>query len=121
MAWYFGARRIFVQDYSETDTAIVPRLQPLSGPTVYQWFGYERPILNLSGLVVGNTDKVAIKGFYDDGIARTLTGPYSINKDYYVKKCVIKLNPTTCQTIRPDLDTDSPVYNIELELYEAES
>ena len=118
MAWTLNSKRIFVQEYTINGSQIIPRLQPLTGGTIYQWFGYETQRLTLAGIVVGNSDKNALLGFYDDGTSRTLLGPYSINKDYFVKDITVTLLPITCQTLRPDLDDDAPVYNVKLELYE---
>ena len=118
MAWTFGGQRIFVQEYTINGSQIIPRLQPLTGGTIYQWFGYETKRVTLAGIVVGTVNKSALMGFYEDGISRTLVGPYSINKDCFVKDISVTLLPITCQTLRPDLDDDAPVYNVKLELYE---
>jgi hypothetical protein len=117
--WTLESKRIFVQEYTIMGTQIIPRLQPLTGGTILQWFGYESKRFSLTGLVVGNTDKDALQGMYDDGASRTLVGPYSISQECYVKDISINLLPITCQTLRPDLAEDSPVYNVKLELYEA--
>ena len=118
MAWTYNLRRIFVQEYTVNGSQIIPRLQPLTGGTIYQWFGYESQRLTLTGIVVGLEDKNAFLSFYDDGTSRNLRGPYSINKDYFVKDITVTLLPITCQTLRPDLAEDSQVYNVKLELYE---
>lgn len=117
--WLLGGTRIFVQEHSEVGSQIIPRLQPLTGDTIYQWFGYESPRVSLAGLVVGTIDKGTIGNMYTTGESVTLSGPYSIYKDYYVKDSTFTILPATCQTLRPDLSDDTPVFSVKLELYEA--
>lgn len=117
MAWYIDSTRIFVNDWKESEAQIIPRLQPLAGGTVLQIFGYENPITRITGLVVGVNDKDAVKAMGIDGALHTLSGPYGLVDDFYVKSVAATMQPTLMQTIRPDLDCYDPVYVVEMELY----
>jgi hypothetical protein len=118
MAWYLNNTRIFVQEHKKVGTQIIPRLQPLTGGTVHQFFGYESPIVKLAALVVGNTDKDALEDMYQSTSSVVLSGPYDIYKSYYMHSIETGIEPATCQTIRTDLAEDAPVYTILMELYE---
>jgi hypothetical protein len=117
MAWYLDNTRVFVQEHKRNGTQIIPRIQPLTGGTVHQYFGYESPILNFSALIVGEADRTDIESMYYDHSAHTLSGPYGI-VDYYVHSQSISLEDASYQTIRPDLDCEAPVYTVAMELYE---
>lgn len=117
MAWTLNGKRIFVQEYGGTGVAIIPRIQPLTGGTVYQYFGHETEIIPVSCIIVGNQDMNNIKGLVKTKTAVSLVGPYSINKNVFVKKVSYKLLQTNCQTLRQDLSKTAPVYSVELELY----
>lgn len=117
MAWTIDGVRIFVNDWKESEAQIIPRLQPLAGGTVLQIFGYENEITHIVGLVVGIDDKDSIKSMAFDGVTHTVSGPYGLVDDFYVKSVAATMQPTLMQTIRPDLDCYDPVFVIELELY----
>ena len=53
MAWYLGTVRIFPQKRSGSGQNTIARLQPLSGGTITQKFGYETPIIKVSSKVSG--------------------------------------------------------------------
>lgn len=116
--WTLDSTRIFVSDWKESENQIIPRLQPLDGGTTLQIFGYENPITHITGLVVGLTDKNTLKGFTTDGVEHTLLGPYSISGSFLVKSVSATMIQSVCQTIRPDLDQDSPVYTVEIDFFE---
>lgn len=118
MSWYIDTTRIFVQDWKEVDNQIIPRLQPLSGGSVTQIFGYESPAIHFTALVVGMVDKEALVNMASDGVVHTISGPYTISGSYYVKSVAPTLMPSSMQTIRPDLDCYDPVYTIEVDLLE---
>jgi len=122
MPWTIDGTRIFVNESKEDAGQIVPRLQPLGGATVLQTFGYESGITNLSALIVGDVDRDAIKLLRTTGLSYVLESPeYPVPSgmgEYTVKSVSISRESCICQTIRPDLDTDAPVYRIELQLYE---
>lgn len=118
MAWYLDSTRLFVQEHEETDSQIIPRLQPLSGGTVLQIFGYESKVVKLSAIIVGNTDRDALRGFAKDGGTHTLDFPDDTDDDFLIKSVVFRRVHCICQTLRPDLDEDAPVYEVSLELYQ---
>ncbi len=118
MAWYLDTTRIFVNEHVEDAAQIIPRLQPLSGGTVQQIFGYESPILGITALVIGSGDSRILRDKTTDGILHTLSGPEGIMGDYLVRKASLARIHSVCQTIRPDLPTDAEVYEVKLELYE---
>jgi hypothetical protein len=49
--------------------------------------------------------------------AYELISPMGDLGDYYVKKAAAKQIPNVCQTLRPDLAEDSPMYLVDLDLY----
>ena len=106
MAWALGGVQIFVQDLKEEVSQIIPRLQPLSGGTVLQTFGYESDIETVAGLVVGATDKDALKAMSEGSLG-----------DFLIKNVRVNRVMSICQTLRPDLPEDSPVYAVEIQLY----
>ena len=116
--WTLNGTRVFVQEHKKIGTQIIPRLQPLNGGTVHQFFGYEDPVVKIAALVVGNVDKNALENMYKSTSAVTLSGPYDIYKSYYVHSIETNIEPATCQSLRVDLDSDAPVYTVLMELYE---
>lgn len=116
--WILDSTRIFVQDWKKVGNQIIPRLQPLAGGTVTQVFGYESPVKHLTCLVVGLVDREALVDMTQDAATHTLSGPYGLEGDFLVKGIQIAQTQGLCQTIRVDLDPYSPVYNVDIELYE---
>lgn len=117
MAWYVDSVRTFVDESKEEGGQIIPRLQPLGGSTILQIFGYESIIRNIGGLIVGDTDKNALLAKRTDGNTHTLTGPEGSLGSFYVKNVTISRIHSICQTIRPDLDIDAPVYQFEIQFF----
>lgn len=115
--WTFGGTRIFVQDISDTIKQIIARLQPLSGGTIIQTFGYESDVYSVNALVVGDTDLAALKAMAIDSATHTLSGYGTVYGNFYLSNIVHKRLPTMQQTIRTDLDCESPVYSVDMELY----
>jgi hypothetical protein len=119
--WYLDSTRIFVQKYDTTNAQVVTRLQPLSGLSIHQIFGAESETIEITALIVGSGDYSTLKSKVRDGNKHTLTGPYGINySDIIVKSMKSTLTNSICQTIRPDLDPEAPVYSVNLELYRDE-
>ena len=116
MAWNLSGTRIFVQEHEETDGQIIPRIQPLSGGTTLQLFGYEFKIVKLSALIVGDTDRNALRAMAKSGSTHTLTFPDASTSDFYVKSASFKQLYNICQTLRTDLAEDANVYNVGIEL-----
>lgn len=117
MAWTLGGVRIFVQEHEESNSQILPRLQPLSGGTVIQIFGYESKIVKLNAIVVGDVDRNAIRAMPKTGSNYSLTFPGGGSMSMLVKSVVFKQRPNICQTLRPDLAEDANMYDAAIELY----
>lgn len=117
MAWTFNNIRIFVQDITGEGSQIIPRLQPIDGGTVLQFFGYENEVVTVTGMIVGNTDRDALRALKKSTSSYTLNSPEGSLGTYYVKKVSNKRLPIICQTFRPDLPEESPVYDVTLELF----
>jgi len=115
--WTLNSIRIFVQENTGDGSAIIPRLQPLDDETVLQFFGYESEVKSINAYVVGDTDKAALMALRKTATAYTLVSPMGTLGNYYVKKAVFKQIPNTCQTLRPDLAEDAPMYIFDFELY----
>ena len=118
MAWYLDTTRIFVNEHVEDAAQIIPRLQPLSGGTVQQLFGYESPTLGVAALVIGSGDARVLRDMTTDASLHTLTGPEGVMGDYLVKKINLARIYSICQTMRPDLPEDAEVYEAKIDLYE---
>lgn len=118
MAWTLDGIRVFVGESKEEAGQIVPRLQPLSGGTILQTFGYESDVRTITAIVVGDTDKDALKALRSTGSNYTLVSPEGSLGSFIVKSVSINRIPSICQTLRTDLAEDSPVYQAEIQLYE---
>ena len=118
MAWYIGTVRIFPQKRTGAGQNIIARLQPLSGGTITQKFGYEDPIIKIGAILVGEDDRAALEAMAKVGTAYTLSGNGTNYGDFVVKSFTWEQTMSICQTMRPDLAETSPVFNGELELYE---
>ena len=119
MGWSLNGIRIFVDNKSGQNKNTIARVQPLSGGTVLQYFGYENEVTRITGKVVGTTDLDALKGYAQThstyqllDYADTDLGDFSVSSFQYTQLISV------CQTIRGDLPSDSPVFQVELELYQ---
>ena len=115
--WTLNSIRIFVQENTSDGSQIIPRLQPLSGGTVLQFFGYESESKSINAYVVGDTDKDALMALRKTATTYSLVSPMGTLGSYYVKKMSFKQVPNICQTLRPDLAEDAPMYIFDMELY----
>ena len=118
MNWSLDNIRIFVSESKEEAGQIVPRLQPLASGTVLQVFGWESDVRTLGAIVIGDTDKNALKQLRTTGSSYTLLSPEGDLGDFFVKNVSVTRLPAVCQTIRTDLDPESPVYQVDIQLYE---
>jgi len=116
--WLLDSTRIFVQDLEGNTEQIISRLNPLSGGTVLQLFGYDDEITSLNFKVVGSGDVDTISSMTIDGATHTLSGP-SYYDTFYVAKFSYKSTMSACQTLRQDLDSTAIVYDGQVELYGA--
>jgi hypothetical protein len=120
MAWQLGSIRLYVQKSSENNSQILPRLQPLSGGTIIQSFGYDSPIRSITALVVGDTNNNSLKAFASDsGTAHELVSPEGSLGNFIVKSYNPNRTDSVCQTIDTLQPEEAPVYDVEIELYES--
>ncbi len=117
MTWTVGGVRVFVQDYSNEFVQVIAKLTPLVSGSHYHTFGYENVSSKLSGIIVGDADQTAVRAMTRTGEMVTVVSPYGTYGDFYVKSAVTKLRSAKCQTLRPDLDSAAPVYDVDFELY----
>jgi hypothetical protein len=117
MAWTLNGTRIFVQKFSGSGKQIKPRLQPLSGGTVVQTFGYETEIINCVALIVGDTNLNRIKDYYIEDTTCELVSPEGSKGNFKVVTVSYDRVSCICQSFDLTQLKDAPVYNIELELY----
>ena len=117
--WTMNGIRIFVQESKAETSQIIPRLQPLNGGTVLQFFGYEDQVRSLDAIVVGDTDRDGLLDLVASGAGTsfTLVGPEGSDGNFFVKKIGYSRIPNICQTLRTDLAEDAPMYNFNLQLY----
>lgn len=115
--WTFNGTRIITQDLDDNSKQIVARLNPIQAGTIYHVFGWDEPIVKVGGIVVGDTDRDALKALTQTGLTYVLSGPEGIMGDYVLNSVTFKRLMCICQTMRPDLPEDSPVYNVDMELY----
>ena len=115
--WTIDGIRIFVTKFGNDYTQIIARLQPLNNKTVYHTFGYESVISKLTCYVVGDTDNAAIKALTRTGSSYTLISDQGSYGNFLVKSATMERLNNLCQTLRPDLPEDAPVYTCDMELY----
>lgn len=120
MSWSINSIIMYVQDRGGQRDQIMAKLQPLNYKSVYQTFGYETVVTTLTGIVVGSTDMNAILDLVTTGLSYALSTPYGSYGNFFVKSVKYKQTPSICQTMRPDLAEDSPVYSVDLELWKDE-
>jgi hypothetical protein len=120
MAWTYGGQRIYPDKSGENTVAILPILQPLSGGSIIQNFGYQSTVRQYSGVIVGETIKEALEAFAKDGgTAHALVSPEGAMGNFMAKSFNADRTMSTCQTIDVTQPEAAPVYNFQIELYEA--
>lgn len=118
MSWTLGGNRIYVQESEEGANQIAPRLQPLSGGSKIQSFGYDSTIRNVNAIVVGDTIKNALKGFSQDAMtSHAFVSPEGSLGNWMVKGFKASRTNAICQTIDISQPETAPVYNVNLELW----
>lgn len=118
--WTLASIRIFVQDLPDSSNQIISRLQPINAGTTLQIFGWENTIYKLSGLVVGLSDCASLRDLRKSATTHSLVGPaetFGTVGDFYVKNVTITPTKGVFQTLRSDLPCETPVFNVEVELY----
>ena len=115
--WSYAGYRIFVQEYQSGHKQIIPRLNPIGDGTILQIFGYDERILKVNAYVVGFEDMTKLRLLTTSGIAFDLATPAEGTYPYFCNDVSDRMVKTVCQTLRPDLPEDAPVYLVDLELY----
>lgn len=118
--WALNNIRIFVQKQEEVDKQVIARLQPLTGGTILQIFGYEDVVQKINGIVVGEADAASLRALTRTGDSYTLTNYEGTVGDFFVNDVQRTRVQCICQTLRPDLDSDAPVYEVSITLYRDE-
>lgn len=118
--WTFGSPpvTIFITKWQPTWKQTVARLHPLGGGTVYHTFGYENQIARAEGFLVGYSDLSSMEVFSQSEATIEVFHPQAGSYgDFYLAQMQADELSTVCQTLRPDLDEDAPVFKVSLELY----
>ena len=115
--WSYAGVRIFVQEAQTGTKQIIPRLNPIGAGTILQIFGYDEGIRKINAYVVGWEDMSILRSLTTSGISFNLATPQEGTYAFFCNDVQDKMVMTICQTLRPDLPEDSPVYLVDLELY----
>ena len=117
--WSYGGVQLIVIDRVMDNDQIIARLNPVGGGTVLQYFGDNDRIEKITAYVVGVTDVALLQSYTTSGVPFTYVTPLGSSiSGYSLKHVSIKQLNSICQTIRPDLAEDSPVFSVDLELYQ---
>jgi hypothetical protein len=117
MAWVLDSTRVFVQEINDSGKEIIARLQPIASGTVNQTFGWESPTWKVSAIVVGYIDHDTIMNMTKTGLKYMFSGAGVDFGDFYVNSVSFKRRNVYCQTLRQDLPSTTPTYDLTLELY----
>lgn len=118
MAWTYNSNRIYVQKITKGASAIAPRLQPISGGSVIQSFGYDSTIRTIEAIVVGDTINDALEALSKDGMtAHALVSPEGSLGNWSLKDYNSDRTNSTCQTIDITQPEDAPVFTVSLTLW----
>lgn len=120
MAWYYDTVRIFVPEYTDDSAQEIAALVPLRAGTVHQPFGWNDITTKVSVYVVGFTDKNSLEALRKTGLTYVFSGPWGSLGSFFLKGVSLKPINTICQTLRPDLPIDTPVFTGTLELWKDE-
>jgi hypothetical protein len=114
--WYYNNIGITATNLKENDDQIIAELQPISGGTIYQTFGYINEHITLQCFVVGVEDKNALKLLVRNGNTYPLSGAGILFGNYYLAKASFDWMTTWKQTFRPDKDAEDLIFKCSLEL-----
>lgn len=112
--WYFGGVRYIATGKKADYEQIIARLNPLGGGTTHQVFGWDDEIVNLEGVVVGDTDIAALEAMRATGTRYSLTFDGVSVGSYYLKKLSYTRKPIWKHTLSDN--PDDPVYWCTMEL-----
>lgn len=116
MSWTLNGLRIYIQDFTEETKQQIARLQPLDGGTILHYFGYEEPIVKITGKVVGQDNYEAVRDL-------TMSGSgLSFVTDLETITCGVnsvsgKRDSVIAQTLDTTQECTAPVFTVSLELY----
>lgn len=116
MSWTYNGIRIFVSKRTGEAKQIIPTLQPLSGGTVIQFYGYETETVQIGGLVVGASDLRALLALKETSTDYELQSPEGSIGYFYLKDVKYDRTNSIYQTMRQDLDCAAPVYEVDISL-----
>ena len=116
MNWSFNSIRIYVSKRNGSAKQIIPVLQPLAGGSIFQFYGYETEVDQISGIVVGTTDLRALMALKETATSYALNSPEGTIGNFFVKELKFNRLPIVNQDFRPDLACESPVYEVDIDL-----
>ena len=116
MNWSLNGTQIYVNSKDAVAKAIIANLQPLSGGTIRQVFGYENQSYNINCVVVGQTNVNALKALAITGSYYTLSGPNGFSISALVESVSEKQKMTISQTVDPTQDYYTPVFDVSINL-----
>lgn len=118
MAWTYNSHRIYAQKSTKQASQIMPRLQPISGGSVIQSFGYDSTVRTIEAIVVGDTINNALEALAKDGAtAHALVSPEGSLGNWILKDYNSDRTTSTCQSIDQTQPETAPVYNVSLTLW----
>jgi hypothetical protein len=115
--WYLDNISYIVTDMQKSRGQVIARLQPLASGTIYHAFGWDSPIVNLTGKVVGYSDLASLEALATTGEYYQLKHNTQDFGSYLVKTVKTTWDATIKQSLRQDLACDAPVFTCEIELY----
>ena len=116
--WQYHSVRIYTIDENDTHKPIVTKLQPLSGGTVIQTYGYENEIIKITCYVVGASNLAILKADADAQplVAQTLVSDLGTVGSYYLTNLSSKRSHAIRQSLDSSQSNTAPVYQVDLEL-----
>ncbi len=115
--WTYGGRRIYVQKISDDVKQILASLQPVSGPTVYQTYGYQTSQYKLNAIVVGSGDRLSLESLTTSGVTFELMSPEGSLGYFYPINMIFDRQRVIYQTLTPNCY--DPVYIVDIELFKS--
>ena len=119
MAWTYDDIRLYTSSLDESSEQIIARLQPIASGTILHNFGWSTDIVKVTAIVATEADKDALKALRKTGESYTLSGPEGLVGDFFLKSFKGSRTPANCTVLfdRPSLESDVPLYKVDLELY----
>jgi phage protein U len=120
MAWSLNGTRIFVQKYTGEEKQIIAKLQPLSGGTIFQFFGYQTNQVKLVAKVVKKSNVDDLKALTITGTSYSLVSPEGTIGDFFVEDVSEDRNTSIYQSLllTTGYSCTDPVYDVTISLLE---